>query len=339
MKSLSREAFASVVEDVGIPDNTLLIVDEVHNIGAPSYRAIMRQDIIWRLGLSATPKRHFDEIGTDAIYDYFHQVVYTYDLAQALKDKRLSPYIYDIYPAYMSDDEYEQYRALTVRIVRMRSKQNKEITYQTDNLLDGDDYNIEKLLFERARIIKKCAEKNKLIEDILNQYPPTKCLVYCADHDQLKAISDGLNDRNIIHLSYTSHQSNKERKDALNALANGVTGILLAIDCLDEGVDVPSVNQAVILASSTNMRQFIQRRGRILRRSIHKNRATLVDVIVLPPKSVGHEGKHMLFGELARAKEMASLAENDVQILNKIATLIQPYGILFSEFITGESYE
>ena len=86
--------------------------------------------------------------------------------------------------------------------------------------------------------------------------------------------------------------------------------MLLAIDCLDEGVDLPDVRQAIILASSSNRRQFIQRRGRILRTAEGKSLATLIDVIVLPPTTAGTEAKRMLRGELARTKEMASVAAN-----------------------------
>jgi len=339
MASLSGDAFQSVLKDIGTPENTLLIVDEVHNAGAPSYRKILLQGIQWRLGLSATPTRHFDEIGTHVIDEYFNGTVYWYGLKQALIDKRLTPYLYDVYPAYMSDDEYASYHELTLKIIRLRGAKDNQLTYQTNNQLESDNKDIEKLLFERARIIKKCAEKSTLITEIFSKYPPKRCLVYCADHEQLDAISHILNTQQRVHLQYTSHSSNNERKSVLESLEKGSISVLLAINCLDEGVDIPVVDQAVILASSSNMRQFIQRRGRILRRAKDKTRAVLVDVIVLPPKTVGHDGRHMLLGELARAKEMALLAENDIQVLNKIGDLIQPYGVLFTQLLSGEHYE
>lgn len=339
MASLSGDAFATVVDDTGLPDKTLMIVDEVHNVGSPRYRRILRDDVLWRLGLSATPTRHFDEVGTNMIDEYFGGVVFSYGLAEALEEGRLTPYDYDIYPVYMSEEEYSYYRNLTSRIIAIRGKRSSEVTYLTNNTIDDDSKDVEKLLFERARIIKKCAEKDDKILNILQDYPPSRCLVYCADKEQLSSVSNLLNEKQVIHLTYTSDHSNNQRKQSLDTLAHGHISLLLAIDCLDEGVDVPVVDQAIILASSSNMRQFIQRRGRVLRRAKGKIKANLIDVIVLPPSSVGADGKHILYGELARAREMASLAQNSINVMNKIADIIRPYGILFSEFIAGERYE
>ncbi|MFC1976417.1 DEAD/DEAH box helicase family protein [Chloroflexota bacterium] len=337
LQSLSRKRFISVINDAGIPQNTLLVVDEVHNVGAPTYRKILDLAYQWRLGLSATPVRHFDEIGSATINDYFLEVVYVYGLKQALEDKHLSPYAYKVYAAELSLEEYDQYMSLTYRIISLRGRSEDDaVTFQTNNVLDGDDEEIEQLLFKRARILKKCMAKMEITKDILAEGPPSRCLIYCADHEQLDDVQQILNDSKIIHLKYTGKTSASQRKAALDALDSGQISILLAIDCLDEGVDVPSVDTAIILASSTNKRQFIQRRGRILRRAKGKQIATLIDVIVLPPQSVGREGKWMLNGELARAKEMAELAQNKYDALLQIKAYTEPYDVLLTELLSGE---
>jgi len=143
----------------------------------------------------------------------------------------------------------------------------------------------------------------------------------------------------MVHLKYTSKTPAPQRQAALEALGNGHTPILLAIDCLDEGVDVPAVDTAIILASSSNKRQFIQRRGRILRRAEGKKMATLIDVIALPPRSIGRDAKWMLNGELARAREMAELAHNKYDALMQIKAHTEPYGVLLTELLSGEGNE
>ena len=103
----------SVFQDAGPPEPSLLIVDEVHNVGSPTFSSVLRADFIWRLGLSATPVRYFDEEGTDRIKGYFGDTVYSYGLKEALQDGRLCQYQYFVYPAYLDDSEYAQYVHLT----------------------------------------------------------------------------------------------------------------------------------------------------------------------------------------------------------------------------------
>jgi superfamily II DNA or RNA helicase len=334
--SLSGARFNSVMDDAAVSGNTLLIVDEVHNVGAPSFRHALREDFLWRLGLSATPVRHFDEEGTGVIQDYFGSTVYVYDMRDALRDGRLCPYRYHIYAAHLSDHEYDQYQSLTSRLIQLRGHGGDEVTQQTHNVLEGDSDEIKQLLFRRARILKKCEDKAIVLRRVLDEHPMKRGLIYCADNDQLVELGAVLQDLKVIYLTYTAATPKDERRNALEALAQGHVPVLLAIDCLDEGVDVPSVDQAIIVASSSNKRQFIQRRGRILRRSVGKAYATLIDIVVLPPISAGTEAKKMLNGELARTKEMAELADNKYEALNQVKACTAQYGVLITELLTGE---
>lgn len=339
LQSLSGDRFNSILEDVEIPEKTLIIVDEVHNVGAPSYRKILNSEFVWRLGLSATPERPFDEMGSQAINDYFSGTVYEYSMERALSEGRLTPYNYFVYPAYLSDDEYNEYQQLTRRIIAARNRSANDATsLYTSQSVDGDGANVERLLFQRANILKRCADKGNVLDKVLDNHPPNRCLVYCADNDQLEDMSHILNRHQIVHLKYTANTSSQQRKDALNAVAEKRVPVLLAIDCLDEGVDVPAVDQAIILASSTNKRQFIQRRGRVLRRSSDKKISTMIDIIALPPQAVGFAGKSMLMGELARATHIAKLAKNHHSSLLQIEEYVQPYGVMLTEILSqGEN--
>ncbi len=336
MKSISETKFESVLDDGDPPGNLLLIVDEVHNVGAPSYRRCLRSRFDWRLGLSATPARHFDEEGTHAIREYFEATVFTYDMRRALENGHLCPYRYYVYPAHLNEDEYAEYRNLTRQIIQLRKSGDEQTSQRTDNALDGDSGKAQRLLFRRARILKKCGSKLEALGVALDKHPIRRGLVYCADNDQLGDVSRLFQQRQTVYLTYTADTSNPDRSSALQALAAGQVPVVVAIDCLDEGVDVPNVDEAIILASSSNKRQFIQRRGRVLRRAEGKSFATLIDIIALPPTSAGLEARWMLDGEFARVKEMAELASNKHDALLTVKACAEPYGVLLTELLSGE---
>ena len=331
LQSLGGSRFQSVLDDAGIPEQSLIIVDEVHNVGAPTYQKIMNTEYTWRLGLSATPERHYDEEGTGVIMEYFEKAVFSYTMEQALKDDHLTPYAYHVYAAHLSEEEYEYYLKLTRQILAARGQsEDATVTMQTNNRLDGDQPGIEQLLFRRAGILKKAVSKTDVIQQVLQDHPPERSLIYCADREQLEDVGAVLSTANIPHLKYIGETPMAQRHAALDGLASGDVPVLVAIDCLDEGVDVPAVDAAIILASSTNDRQFIQRRGRVLRKYSNKVRAKLIDIISLPPTSVGQDGRWMLQGELERAKKMAKLADNRHEALVQIKSYT---GALLTELL------
>lgn len=336
LKSLAGERFDSVIADAKLSGNKLLIVDEAHNAGAPTSRRVLRDDYVWRLGLSATPTRHFDEEGSQALLNYFDSTVFTYSMRQALADGRLCPYRYLVYPAHLTEDEFEDYSQLTRQILGSRKSRGQEVTHQTNNTLDGDSEQVKKLLVRRARILKKSEAKLKALDAALDALPTGRGLIYCADQDQLEAVSEVLRRRQDLFLTYTSATPDMDRRAALDDLAKGSVPWIVAIDCLDEGVDVPAVEQAILLASSSNKRQFVQRRGRILRKAVGKEMAILVDIIALPPIEEGESARWMLKGELARVREMAELANNREEALLAVKHCADQYGVLMTELLSGE---
>lgn len=337
MASMSGDRFQSVLADAGIPERAMLIVDEVHNVGAPTYRRILDSSYSLRLGLSATPERQYDEEGSAAIMDFFEEEVYHYSMEEALADEQLSLYTYHVYPAPLTTDEYEEYLSLTQRILAARNDAGEDATLFTNNRLDGDSQDVEMLLFRRANILKKATAKVDLVREMLDDHPLERGLLYCADREQLQSVHEILRDLGVVHLRYTGETPKEKRQSALDALATGDVPAILAIKCLDEGVDVPAADTAILLASSRNERQFIQRRGRILRQAPGKDTATLVDAIALPPPEVGRDGKWMLEGELARAKTMAELADNRTGALLQLKDHAERYGVYLSELLADDS--
>lgn len=336
MNSISGSKFHSVLDDANLSGNSLLVVDEVHNIGAPTYRKALSPYFSWRLGLSATPSRHFDEEGSQAISEYFGVTVFSYDMRRAMADGLLCPYRYFVIPAHLEEAEFDEYVELTRRIIQLRGTPSGEVTLRTDNSLDGDCAEVKKLLFRRSGILKKCRAKIDALDRALRVHPVSRGLIYCADMHQLDETHALLEQRNISHLIYTGETLERERSSALRAIKSGYVRAIIAIKCLDEGVDVPAVDEAVIMASSSNKREFIQRRGRILRKASGKSIATLIDIIALPPLAAGDRFRWMLYGELARVKEMAELALNKYDALIAVKECAAPYGVMLTDLMSGE---
>jgi superfamily II DNA or RNA helicase len=167
------------------------------------------------------------------------------------------------------------------------------------------------LLIQRSRIAKKARVKTGLATNVIKKEftEGQSWLVYCEDSDQLNEMLLKLRAEGLRPLEYHSNMSG-EKADALNWFKK-FGGVLVSIKCLDEGVDIPAVSHAFILASSQNPRQFIQRRGRVLRKSAEKNLAVIHDAIVVPidPESES-EQISLLKAELIRALEFANSALN-----------------------------
>lgn len=287
-----------------VAHRVFVIADEAHRLGSLESRTILDWlDAPWRLGLSATPERANDPDGTRAIFDYFSGIVHRYSLKDALDDDVLSPYVY--YPSWvgLTDDEQQRWGLLTAEIRR------RYAIAQAPNTTPHSRDQLRYKLIERARIAKGAARKiPEAAELVARHYRPDqgqKWLVYCDSQDQLEQVRYALNARGIRSWEY--HRQMKGDAEATLKLFGVSGGIVVAIKCLDEGVDIPAATHALILASSRNPREFIQRRGRVLRRSPHKTLATLLDLLVLPD-SIDQDDptRPLVVGELARALQFAA---------------------------------
>ena len=299
-----------------LPNKTLLIADEVHNLGATDLRTKLPASIQFRLGLSATPERWFDEKGTQALYNYFGEVLEPQiTLADALQQGVLSPYRYYPIPVELTDEERLEYLELSTKIAQVLAS----------GKADEDDQQLTAILIRRSRLIASAQEKLTALRELMrDRTDESHMLFYCGDGTvedplseeesrQIEAVTRVLGyEMGIKVAPYTAETPLAERERLSNDLDSGATQGLVAIRCLDEGVDIPSIKMAVFLASSRNPRQFIQRRGRILRRSPGKESAEIYDMIVVPPKEAAESEseRNLLRNELVRFTEFADLAKN-----------------------------
>lgn len=304
MQTASMDAFREAVTG---GDHLLLVADEVHQIGSPQHARIMTLDTGCRLGLSATPVRYGDPDGTRQIFNYFGDVVQPpITLADAIEAGRLVPYEYYPHALNLTAEEADEWRNYTDKIRHEIARQKPN-----DAGIRPLSDKAKMLLIQRSRIAKKAAMKVRLACDVLKAHfeKGRSWLVYCEDAEQLSQVLDTLRQEGMDPVEY--HSKMEGDREATMSWFRSFGGILVSIRCLDEGIDIPDVSHALILASSQNPRQFIQRRGRVLRRAPNKHLATIYDAIVAPVSADNEpEQINLLKSELARAIEFADHAIN-----------------------------
>lgn len=285
-----------------------LVADEVHRLGAPQARKVLRLESGPRLGLSATPVRFGDPEGTAAVFEYFDGVVPPpFTLADAIEAGALTPYAYNVVRVSLEADEQDNWNALTVEIRRLAARSLAATTPNEDAEL-----RLKRLLIRRARIVKSARQKVPAAVSVVSaSYKRGQhWIVYCEDQVQLAEVRDALRAAGLPDvLEYHTAMVGDPHR-TLN-LFESIGGIIVSIRCLDEGVDIPAVSHALILASSKNPREFIQRRGRVLRKSGTKSVSHVCDVLVTPLFDPDEPpSQAILEGELARAIEFGSQAIN-----------------------------
>jgi len=322
--------FIDRVKDIKIP--LLLICDEVHGIGSKERNKGLKEDLYkYRLGLSATPSRWFDDIGTQKIIDFFGKTVFEFSLKKAINT--INPFTgktylvkYDYKPIFvkLSDIELKQYEEETRKIARSYySTKDKEKKEELFNLL----------CIKRQKIITNSRAKYESFRELLKELVPVKhCFIYVSP-EQIDIIQSIISEFSLKQHKFTSDEGIvaehrfdglSEREYLLREFELGNYEVLVAIRCLDEGVDVISARIAIILASSSNPKEYIQRRGRILRPSPNKDKAIIFDFIVIPPiKNMNYKELYdvelqILDKEMKRYKEFADVANNKVECLKKI---------------------
>ncbi len=284
----------------------LLVADEVHRLGAPQARAAFALDSGARLGLSATPQRAGDPVGTDAILSYFGGVVPPpFTLFDAISAGTLTPYAYHVHAICLEDDEQARWDELTIEIRRVYAQiKSKEKDAPTELL--------KRLLVRRAHIVKGARQKVDAAVSIINDVyrPGHRWIVYCDNQFQLSAVCVRLREAGCSDvLEY--HTAMRGDAHRTLKLFEQHGGVIVSIRCLDEGVDIPSVSHALILASSKNPREHVQRRGRVLRRAPAKSIAHIYDLLVKPRFDPNEPpATAILEGELARAIEFGRHAIN-----------------------------
>jgi superfamily II DNA or RNA helicase len=331
LATASTDAFALTWRGIG-PEWIQIVGDEVHHLGAPEYRRCLQLPSSRRLGLSATPERQWDEPGTSATVDYFGPTVYTYDIKRAISDGLLCHYRYHPLFAHLGEQEFQQYEDLTLEIKREISRvQHKKQADEKEIEFVTTTTKLSRLLEERSKIKKKAHDKIRILDAALKKELPKPLILFCEDHEQLNDIRSVLIRNDADFLIYTSKQSKQQRSETLRLFRCGDVDVLLAIRCLDEGLDVPDCQACVIVASSTSTREFVQRRGRILRAKDSNKVAELYDIIVLPA-NVGNVSElriaeGLIKQELVRVKQMLGAADNEWESRNEIRSELHEYGL------------
>lgn len=310
--------------------DTLLLIDEAHNFGSPNLRNKLYPTIEYRLALSATLDRHGDEEGTDCLKHYFGEKCIEYDLQRAIKEGKLTPYYYYPVVVYLDEEEIERYRDISYKASKECHKDKQGNVKITEK---GKMF-----LLQRARIVAGAKSKLDELRNQMQQYKDdTHILVYCGatkvqtfEYDESEYDEEG--ERQIVAVSkilgnelgmkvthFTSNESAEEREIIKNkfAMADPYQAIV-AIKCLDEGVNIPSIKTAFILASTTNPKEYIQRRGRVLRLAKNKPYAVIYDFVTLVkpldevnPYSADYNCERALAKrELARIKEFGEISLN-----------------------------
>jgi len=318
-------------------EKILLIVDEVHGIGSYQRRNGLINEYDYKLGLSATPKRWFDDDGTLSIFDYFGKVVYSFPLGSAIEAGYLTPYIYKPYFAFLTNEELDNYEAETKKISRAYySSKNKAEQQEMYTLL----------CIKRQKIIRNAINKfkifKKILKEIINEKQELKhCLIYCSPQ-QIDNVQDILNDLNIIQHKFTEAEGTRpeerfkgksEREVLLEQFGTGAFHALVSMKCLDEGVDVPPARIAIMLDNSGNPREYIQRRGRVLRKYPGKAFAIIYDIIVEPtirpsmPLELRELERKIIVKELTRYRDFAEFASNRQECLDIMKNMESMYGV------------
>lgn len=337
-----------------LTQDTILVVDEAHNFGAKNLQNTLQQDFTYRLALSATLERQGDEDGTTVLKNFFGNKCIEYGLERAIAEKKLTPYYYYPVIVYLTDAELEKYQLYTSKIIQniVRRKDKTIVT----NLA-------KEFMLKRARLVAGASEKIEKLREMANDFKNEKnMLIYCgatnvqgsdncSDEDmrQIDCISRMLNfDFGMHTAQFTSREDSNERKRRLEEFQDGEIQALIAIKCLDEGVNVPAIKTAYILASTTNPKEYIQRRGRVLRLYPGKEAAYIYDFITLPRELTTVENtsaelakseRALVVKEIRRMREFCHIALNPYETQMLIMDLRDIYNVTEEKILEKDEGE
>lgn len=327
----SSDDFIKIIDDSNDNIHVCFIGDEAHGLGALRSQYALLPKYDYRIGLSATPRRWFDDVGSQIISNYFGGNAFEFPISKALNTINpltnrpfLVEYYYEPIFINLTEDELAQYKKLTNQVVRLATSAHNDGEYQKL---------YEMLLFKRANIHRNAFNKLSALSDLLDkQQSVSNTLLFVSDK-QIDNVMPILNNKHIFAHRFTEKQGTSpekkfggisEREYLIKNFKARKYQALVAITCLDEGIDVPSADTAILMANSTNPREYIQRIGRVIRQSPNKKCAKIFDFIVEPDFSGDEFAEELkqfecrIFEkELIRASEMAANCINnaDFQVI------------------------
>lgn len=324
-----------------LPSTALLIADEAHNIGSPNVKKILpKLHLTRRIALSATIKRQYDDDGNRVIEETFastYPYTYNFPMSKAIETGALCKYNY--YPHFVTLREEEK-----IEYIEISKELVKYFDFETNRFKESDY--VQMLLIKRKRIIHKARNKLDVFNQILQKhYKETKSLDYSFVYaPEGEYEEDDVGNKNILDefikvfetnfpskRAYAFTGETQGREKTLSLFQQGFITTLFSMKCLDEGVDVPRTELAIFCSSSGNPRQFIQRRGRVLRKHEEKDFALIHDMIVLPAINPDEETfkyeRKLLIDEITRVVYFASLAMNYSFVMNMFEPICEQYQI------------
>ena len=302
---------------ISVLDSDLfLIADEMHHIGSERGIQALLPNYKFRLGLSATPSKYMDDEATEILLDYFGGVIFKFTLTDALLKRNpvtlktyLTPYEYLPKKVTLTQTEISDYKKLTRTLISLLN----------NNYSEDDEENINSVLRKRRDILNNAEAKYDELRKILQSYDDLNHLIVFCSHKQIDNVLEILKEENVYpRHRFTSKQSStklkkfggiSERDKIIMDFEKGFYKALVAMKCLDEGVDVPSADKVIIMSSTTNPMEYIQRRGRVLRRCEGKELAYIYDMIVVPDDD-GAYVDTIIEKELERLSEFIKPAKN-----------------------------
>lgn len=338
----------------GLTARTMFIADECHNMGSPEMLKLLPQiKQARRIGLSATPHRQFDDEANEAISSFFNATngyAFEYSMDEAIANGVLCKYYYYPHAVSLTTEEMNEYSKLTKKIVKY---------YNYDSGTFKDDPILTALLLARKRIIHKAINKVEVFRSIIEQHYADRgnlnyTLVYVPEGNEVgdykgievfdeeeinedvitQSIIDTYTtvikdvDKRVTVRKFTSNST--DRDSILEQFARGDISVLTSMKCLDEGVDIPRAEMAVFCASTGNPRQFVQRRGRILRKHPDKEYAIIHDLVVIPTindDECFEMERNLLKNELERVRNFALLSRNSADSFSELLQIMNYYNL------------
>ena len=310
--------FISIIKRSKMDTKIMFICDEAHGMGASKLRNGLLDSYEYRVGLSATPDRLWDEEGTKIIADYFGNKKYTFTIYDALNT--INPYTkkpflnrYCYIPIFVSldDEELKKYKYFSKLIAIEQAKE------------EPDNDKIETMKISRSNVAKNAKEKMLLYEKVLDElclYDNIADTITFVSPEQLEPVMNICSSKKITRAKITENESasrivgcqgNTERQEIICKFTEKTIKMLIGIDCLNEGIDIPTARTAILLCNSTNPREYVQRIGRVIRYSPNKNKSLIYDFIVLT------DDDNLNMKEASRAMYIAQNSDNLDNVIEK----------------------
>jgi superfamily II DNA or RNA helicase len=326
--NLKSDSLKKIIKKLNTKIKTLLIGDECHHLGTFDIAKKAFKVASFSLGLSATPSRFFDQDGSETIEKLFGEIIFSFPLKEAI-GKFLCEYEYYIHVVNLTEDEKEEYIELSNKINRFFGRScNLENEIKSNSRL-------QILLLKRSNILKKAQNKVLKLQELLNRKKEefNLALIFChPDVRELNIVAKMLSDSGIISRRFTGEESLEQRNQTIDDFINKKIQVITSMNIFNEGIDVPETKEAFILSSSSNPMEYIQRRGRVLRKpkSYNKEKAIIHDFLVIPPVSddpeIKKHDKRIIKKEIERFQYFAEDALNKYREKIKLQNILEDLG-------------